>query len=130
MSETKELIPLIPGVAHLKRLQDEHLPKEEHYIRVMLELDDNTLPVHEEDDPPVIGETTTRIIICMAPDASHRLKTAGYLQSDIGFKRIVGFHEFEIASMDRDANTSMFPVPLRLSFVFTMFKASYSAGYT
>ncbi|KAJ7833663.1 hypothetical protein B0H13DRAFT_1520011, partial [Mycena leptocephala] len=92
------------GVAHLKRLQDEHLPKEEHYIRVMLELDDNTLPVHEEDDPPVIGEITTRIIICMAPDASHRL---GYLQSDIGFKRIVGFHEFEIASMDRDANTSV-----------------------
>ncbi|KAJ7886628.1 hypothetical protein B0H14DRAFT_2338160, partial [Mycena olivaceomarginata] len=95
------------GVAHLKRLQDEHLPKEEHYIRVMLELDDNTLPVHEEDDPPVIGETTTRIIICMTPDASHRLKTAGYLQRDIGFRRIVGFHEFEIASMDRDANTSV-----------------------
>ncbi|KAJ7847951.1 hypothetical protein B0H14DRAFT_2583335 [Mycena olivaceomarginata] len=100
------------GVAHLKRLQDEHLPKEEHYIRVMLELDDNTLPVHEEDDPPVIGETTTRIIICMTPDASHRLKTAGYLQRDIGFRRIVGFHEFEIASMDRDA------IP-----------ASYSAGF-
>ncbi|KAJ6558189.1 hypothetical protein B0H19DRAFT_946802 [Mycena capillaripes] len=95
------------GVAHLKRVQDEQLPKEEHYIRVMLELDDNTLPVHEEDDPPAAGEITTRIIICMAPDASQRLKTAGYIQSDIGFKRIVGFHEFEIASMDRDANTSL-----------------------
>ncbi|KAJ7791168.1 hypothetical protein B0H13DRAFT_1936056 [Mycena leptocephala] len=94
------------GVAHLKRLQDEHLLKRSITSASCLSL--TTIPFPSTRGRPSSDwETTTRIIICMAPDASHRLKTAGYLQSDIGFKRIVGFHEFEIASMDRDANTSV-----------------------
>jgi hypothetical protein len=74
----------------------------------MLVIDDATLPAHDEDDndTPPSSDKKTRIIICMAPDSSARLQQAQYLQSDIGFKRIVGFDEFEIASMDRDANTS------------------------
>ncbi|KAJ7717098.1 hypothetical protein B0H14DRAFT_3522115 [Mycena olivaceomarginata] len=100
---------LLPGVQHLKKLQDAKLPAHLHYIRLMLEIDDATLPAHDEDDDdtPPSSDKKTRIIICMAPDSSARLQQAQYLQSDIGFKRIVGFDEFEIASMDRDANTSI-----------------------
>ncbi|KAJ7860589.1 hypothetical protein B0H14DRAFT_3445994 [Mycena olivaceomarginata] len=97
------------GVQHLKKLQDAKLPAHLHYIRLMLEIDDATLPAHDEDDDdtPPSSDKKTRIIICMAPDSSARLQQAQCLQSDIGFKRIVGFDEFEIASMDRDANTSI-----------------------
>ncbi|KAJ7841661.1 hypothetical protein B0H13DRAFT_1649125, partial [Mycena leptocephala] len=96
------------GILHLKRLQDDTLAPHQHYIRVILELDNAILPVHEEDDdPPPATDNKTRIIVCMAPDSSARLHKAQYLESDIGFKRIVGFDEFEIAGMDRDANTSI-----------------------
>jgi hypothetical protein len=96
------------GVQHLKKLQDTNLPAHLHYICVMLELNDNTLAVHDEDDNKTLpsSDKKTCVIICMAPDSSTRLQQAQYLQSDIGFKRIVGFDEFEIVSMDRDANTS------------------------
>ena len=42
----------------------------------------------------------------MSPEGSRRIAKAQYVQSDIGFKRVVGFHEFELASFDRDENTS------------------------
>lgn len=90
----------------LKQLQDEKLPVEDHYIRLILELDNDALEEHEEDDPALPEDKVTRIIICMGREGSLRLRKAAYIQSDIGFKRIVGFDEFEMASMDRDANTS------------------------
>ncbi|KAJ7679787.1 hypothetical protein B0H17DRAFT_1139059 [Mycena rosella] len=96
------------AVQRLKAEQDANLPEEEHYIRVILELDNNNLPVHEEDDEPGEPGEKTRIIICMSREGSRRLQLYGaYLQSDTGFKRIVGFDEFELAAMDRDANTSI-----------------------
>lgn len=64
---------------------------------------------HDEDDADIEGSSTDnslRIIICMSPEGSRRLQSAQYLQSDIGFKRVVGYHEFELACIDRDANTS------------------------
>ncbi|KAJ7262693.1 hypothetical protein B0H12DRAFT_1231133 [Mycena haematopus] len=94
-------------VVRLKKLQDEQLPVHEHYIRLILELDNDGLVEHEEDEPAIPDEKKTRIIICMSPDSSKRLLASQYLQSDIGFKRIIGFDEFEIAAMDRDANTSV-----------------------
>lgn len=90
----------------LKQLQDEKLPVEDHYIRLILELDNDALEEHEEDDQALPEDKVTRIIICMGREGSLRLRKAAYIQSDIGFKRIVGFDEFEMASMDRDANTS------------------------
>ncbi|KAJ7817676.1 hypothetical protein B0H14DRAFT_2601850 [Mycena olivaceomarginata] len=96
------------GILHLKVHQDAQLPEHQRYIRVILELDDHTLTPHEEDEeaPPSIDKKT-HIIVCMAPESSTRLQNVQYLQSDIGFKRIVGFNEFEIAAMDRDANTTI-----------------------
>ncbi|KAJ6457805.1 hypothetical protein C8R47DRAFT_915228, partial [Mycena vitilis] len=95
------------GIQYLKKIQDRDVPAHEHYIPVVLEIPDADLARHEEDGDAPSATNTTRIIICMTPDSSKRLQQAQYLQSDIGFKRIVGFEEFEIASMDRDANTSV-----------------------
>jgi hypothetical protein len=45
----------------------------------------------------------------MTPEASRQLiSSRRYLQSDIAFRRITGFKEFEVAGMERDANTSEF----------------------
>ncbi|KAJ6531648.1 hypothetical protein DFH09DRAFT_1263868 [Mycena vulgaris] len=96
------------GVLHRKQVQDEQIDPSHHYIRTILDLDDDSLTEHEEDEPAIqTNNKRTRIIICMSPEGSRRLLRAQYLQSDIGFKRIVGFLEFELACMDRDANTSV-----------------------
>jgi hypothetical protein len=51
--------------------------------------------------------TNLQLIVCMSPQGSHRLIKSQYLQSDIAFQRVEGFYEFEIATMDTFANTSM-----------------------
>ncbi|KAK7061173.1 hypothetical protein R3P38DRAFT_2757690 [Favolaschia claudopus] len=122
------------GVLRHKELQDALIDLKEHYIRTLLDLDDSQLPVHEEDEPATASTGNhTRIIICMSPEGSRHLLRAQYLcngpqrgrrlapvgfwiqnlvrvynlQSDIGFKCIVGFLEFELACLDRDVNTSV-----------------------
>ena len=65
--------------------------------------------VHEEDEPGPEGlgnANGVRIVICMTREGSQRLLQAQYLQSDMAFKRVVGFHEFELAAIDRISNTS------------------------
>ncbi|KAF8179521.1 hypothetical protein K438DRAFT_1908313 [Mycena galopus ATCC 62051] len=98
------------GVVNLKAQQDLNLPKEKYYIRRMIAIDATSSPRHDEDEPST-GDTKDekiRIIICMTPEASRRLCSVGrYLQSDIAFTRIASFLEFELACMDRDANTSL-----------------------
>lgn len=63
---------------------------------------------HVEDEEALSGETSrpTQIVVCMSKRASERLLKAQYLQCDIGFKRVLGFQEFELAGMDRTNNTS------------------------
>lgn len=78
------------------------------YIRYTAETPLNGLPVYDEDDPDHSDPSDTammlRIIICMSPESSRRLAAAQYLQSDIAFKRVSGFLEFEIGGLDRNAN--------------------------
>ncbi|KAJ7889899.1 hypothetical protein B0H14DRAFT_2561582 [Mycena olivaceomarginata] len=63
------------GILHLKRLQDEQLPVHQHYIRLVLDLDNATLAHHDEDDEPAPpGEKRTRMVICMSADSSARLQ--------------------------------------------------------
>ncbi|KAF8186521.1 hypothetical protein K438DRAFT_1596387 [Mycena galopus ATCC 62051] len=102
------------GVVNLKAYQDAQLPKESHYIRRVLAVEMDEMELHsaeEEDDEDHITppkDNRLRLIICLSPEASRRLLSSGrYLQSDIGFRRIVGFKEFEVAGMERDANTSI-----------------------
>jgi hypothetical protein len=103
-------IPL--GVVHLKEQQDQDLPPEEHYIRRIIDLQHDEVVQHDEDELTDASGTldSLRVIVCMTKEASQRLLSAQYLQSDIGFKRVVGFHEFEIACLDRITNTSEFPL--------------------
>ncbi|KAJ6542447.1 hypothetical protein DFH09DRAFT_1282539 [Mycena vulgaris] len=97
------------GVINLKAQQDRNLAKEQRYIRRIIAIPLQTLNSHEEDEPEKDNkDDMVRIVICMTPEASRRLLSAGrYLQSDIAFRRIVRFLEFELACMDRDANTSL-----------------------
>jgi hypothetical protein len=105
-----KLQPFSSAIHHLKDLQDARLPASEHYIRRLMIFDNDSIPKHEEDEDDLhFKDTKLRIIVCMSPIASRRLLEHGrYLQSDIAFKRIVDFLEFEMACMDRDANTSTF----------------------
>jgi hypothetical protein len=62
--------------------------------------------IHEEDDTNRASDPI-RIIICMSKDSSKRLLDAQFLQSDIGFKRIVGFQEFELGGRDHGSRTGV-----------------------
>ncbi|KAF8058004.1 hypothetical protein FPV67DRAFT_1722388 [Lyophyllum atratum] len=96
------------GLLHLKRVQDETLRPEDHYIRKAFAIEGDTMAVHEEDDHQVSGDSQdVRFVICMTKEASQRLQDAQYVQSDIGFKRVVGFYEFELACFDRIRNMSV-----------------------
>ena len=97
----------------MKRQQDENSSPEDHYIRRMLEIEEESDGGHEgwdRDSNSAECNKNLRIIICMSRAGSERLLRAQYLQSDVAFKRIVGFYEFELACIDRDANTSAFTV--------------------
>ena len=67
------------------------------------------LPVYDEDDPVTNGDSSdVNIVICMTNEGSWCLQEAQYIQSDMAFKRVVDFFEFEMATVDRINNTSMF----------------------
>jgi hypothetical protein len=98
------------GVLNLKAHHDQ-LSKETHYIRRVLLIPMGEQPEDEDEDEDELpkGDGILCIIICMTPEASRRLISSGrYLQSDIAFRRITGFKEFEVAGMERDTNTSEF----------------------
>ncbi|KZP08487.1 hypothetical protein FIBSPDRAFT_901216 [Athelia psychrophila] len=97
------------GLVHLKSLQDEKMPPEDCYIRYMAEIPLEGLPTHDEDDPePAVStDRMLRVIICMKPASSRRLLAAQYVQSDIAFKRVAGFLEFELGGLDLSANIAV-----------------------
>lgn len=92
------------GLCHLKEQQDRTLPLEQYYIRYIAEIPLDSLASHDEDDAePHDEEQKLRIVICMNPASSRRLARAQYLQSDITFKQVAGFLEFEIGGLDDNA---------------------------
>lgn len=97
------------GLLNIKQNQDSVLQPEEHYIRAMLEIPPEGLSGEkddEDDDDGVSPNDPLRIAICMTREGSRRFTQAQHLQSDIAFKRIIGFYEFEIAFVDEYTNTS------------------------
>ena len=86
----------------MKQHQDTDLPPDLHYIWYVEELPISTLTKHEEDEPNNTGEFL-RIIICMTKESSRRLLHAQYLQSDIAFKHVIGFLEFETGGLNQNA---------------------------
>lgn len=61
----------------------------------------------DDDDGPANNDGRLRIVVCMTREGCIRLSKAGYVQSDISFKRVAEAREFELAGMDRETNTSM-----------------------
>ncbi|THU94917.1 hypothetical protein K435DRAFT_798550 [Dendrothele bispora CBS 962.96] len=89
------------GLQSLKNIQDSSLPVEQHYIRVMEEirLSDSLDTGSEEGTDPVFAPTTStsfRLVIFMTKTQSQKLSTVPYVQSDISFKRVANFMEFEL----------------------------------
>jgi hypothetical protein len=93
----------------MKREQDRSLPPEDAYIRYMEEIPSLGMTYDPDDDEVEDSDQSFpfRIAICMTREGSLRLLTAKYLQSDIGFRRIVGFKEFELGGLERDSRTSV-----------------------
>lgn len=96
---------------NLKQQQDENVPEGERYIRYIAEfpafgqlMSGDDADVADTDD----AQTPFRIIICMSKQNSIRLLSAHYVQSDIGFKRIAGYQEFELGGLDQSSRISMF----------------------
>jgi hypothetical protein len=97
------------GAIYLKKQQDLHFATVDHYIRSIIEIPGDLQDIHDEDEAPSSGASDVlRIIICMSKEGSERLLKAQYPSSDIAFKRVVGFYEFEMACMDRISNTSTY----------------------
>ncbi|KAJ3839118.1 hypothetical protein F5878DRAFT_617485 [Lentinula raphanica] len=98
------------GLLQVKKQQNLCLPHDECYIRSMLEFSAEMAVSDEDDVEDDEGQSSVdplRIAVCMTRAASHRFSQAQYLQSDIGFKRVIGFYEFEVASVDEYTNTSI-----------------------
>jgi hypothetical protein len=95
-----------PGVIHWKQQQDEQLAPADHYIRRVIKIPESAQDEHEEDELSLDNSDVLRIVICMSREGSERLLKAQYLSSDISFKRVNDFYEFEIACIDRISNSS------------------------
>ena len=48
------------------------------------------------------------IIIYMTKESSHQLLHAQFMQSDIAFKRVAGFLEFEVGGLNQNAKIGLF----------------------
>ncbi|KAF8835119.1 hypothetical protein BDN67DRAFT_1042907 [Paxillus ammoniavirescens] len=95
------------GLLNVKEIQDRTLPNHHHYIRLAVEVPQAELSGNcELDNEGDHDDTSTplRVVICMLPQNSHRLQAARYLQSDIAFKRVAGFQEFELGGNDPKSN--------------------------
>ncbi|KAK0217201.1 hypothetical protein IW262DRAFT_1276467 [Armillaria fumosa] len=99
------------GVAHMKRIQDEE--EVTPYIRVIKRMSWHSLR-HEWDDAdesddeegPLSGseDDCFRLIVCMLLECSQDFHKAKWVQCDISFKRVPGWNEFELVSVDHETN--------------------------
>jgi len=63
-------------------------------------------PTDEEDEPESDAASGVCIVVCMSCNGSERLLQAQYLQSNMAFKHVVSFYEFELAAIDQPSNSS------------------------
>ncbi|KAJ6580688.1 hypothetical protein B0H19DRAFT_1328776 [Mycena capillaripes] len=81
-------------------------PLKDRYICCVVDLDADLFSAHPEDEPNLMARSNClRFIVCMGWEGSDRLQKCQYVQSDIGFKRVVGFYEFELGGWEHDAHT-------------------------
>ncbi|KAE9385374.1 hypothetical protein BT96DRAFT_840775 [Gymnopus androsaceus JB14] len=96
------------GLLEQKRVQEKERAPQDQYIRVMAEflLPDVRSHVMDEDATEENSEKF-RIVICMFPQRSHDLLKAQFVQSDISYKRVVGFKELEFVGWDEQSHTAI-----------------------
>lgn len=104
----RPIVTHMSGLLHLKKCQDEELPPDEAYVRYAAKLPFLNDVVHDEDEPTDSGSDAIHVIVCMSKDSSQHLLKAQFLQSNIGFKRIVGFQEFELGGKDPGSRTGKY----------------------
>ncbi|KAK0449904.1 hypothetical protein EV421DRAFT_1704284 [Armillaria borealis] len=64
--------------------------------------------VDEGEPVPLNSEDSLfRVVICMFPQRSHDLLKAKYVMSDISFKHVSGYKEFELVGYDRTGSISI-----------------------
>ncbi|KAL0571531.1 hypothetical protein V5O48_010432 [Marasmius crinis-equi] len=102
------------GLLHLKAQQDALLDPKDWYIQRVIEIPLKDVPRRIEDDQWDQGEggfdqhtDVFRLVVCMTPEGSERLGKSQFNQSDIAFKQVVGYYEFEVAGIDRSSNTDV-----------------------
>ncbi|OSX56007.1 hypothetical protein POSPLADRAFT_1161553, partial [Postia placenta MAD-698-R-SB12] len=99
------------GLRHWKHIQDTTFKPEDIYVRYMAEFPSShaLLQLHAEVDEASECEEqpNLRVVICMTPAQSWRLLRAQYLQSDIAFKRVSGYKEFELGGWDHENRTAI-----------------------
>ncbi|KAK0437282.1 uncharacterized protein EV420DRAFT_1652109 [Desarmillaria tabescens] len=99
------------GVQHMKSKQDEE--GSTPYIREMKEISWQRLKYggdhiddSEDEDGSLEGldDDCFKLIVCMLPQRSEDFLKAKYIQSDISFKCIPGWKEFELVSVDHETS--------------------------
>ena len=90
----------------MKKCQDEELSVDEVYICYAAKLHSSLNNIIHDEDEVTDTKTSIRIVVCMSKESSQRLLDAQFVQSDIGFKCIVGFQEFELGGRDFTSRTS------------------------
>ena len=89
-------------------MQDKTLEPDHQYIRRMEEFSLEEVDIDEDDDPEDCDGGVGNIIcviVCMTPVNSQRLLRAQFVESDIAFKRVSGFLEFEIGGLENGSRT-------------------------
>ncbi|KAK1236202.1 hypothetical protein PQX77_000554, partial [Marasmius sp. AFHP31] len=88
------------SLLYLKQTEDQTLPPHERYIRYAEEV-----PLSDEE--PGTADPF-RLAVCILAENSKRLvQDARHVQSDISFKRVSGWLEFELGGFDRTTNGSV-----------------------
>ncbi|KAK7053091.1 hypothetical protein VNI00_004412 [Paramarasmius palmivorus] len=91
------------GLLYLKAVEDRTLPPEKRYIRFAEEI-----RLSDSDSDSELSGEPFRLIICMKPENSLRLVRDGrHVQSDIAFKRIPGWLEFELGGRERTTHSGV-----------------------
>ena len=90
----------------MKKCQDEELSVDEVYIRYAAGLHSSLNNIIHDEDEVTNTKTSICIVVCMSKESSQQLLDAQFVQSDIGFKCIVGFQEFELGGRDFTSQTS------------------------
>src|ERR1700723_2397177 len=86
------------GLMHWRDLEEMRSAPEDIYIHYMAELSRDRLDMEglADEDIGLEDSEPIRVVICMNRLQSHRLVKARFIQSDIAFKRVTGFKEFEL----------------------------------